>query len=68
MPVERTDSQGKPGDIVEAKVHIELTRSVVLLEDLAQFAGEGFGFAGISRFAAHEAAVMAGEHRRLLTK
>src|SRR5438105_15516826 len=47
---------------------VKLTASVVLVEDLAQFAGEGFGFAGISRLAAHEAAVMAGEHRRLLTK
>ena len=37
-------------------------------EDVAQLAGEGFGLAGVSGVAAHEAAVMAGEDRRLLTK
>src|SRR5437660_5340954 len=47
---------------------VKLTASVVLVEDIAQFAGEGFGLAGVSGLAAHEATVMAGEHRRLLTK
>jgi hypothetical protein len=46
-PIERTDSHGKPCDFVEAKSHRDrLTPSVALGEDLAQFAGEGFGFAG----------------------
>ena len=40
----------------------------VLGEDLAQFARKGFGLAGISGLAANEASVMAGEHRRPLTK
>ncbi len=40
----------------------------VLVEDLSQSSGECFGLAGISELAAHEAAVMAREHRRLLTK
>ena len=44
------------------------TASVVLVEDVAQCACEGFGLAGVSELAAHEAAVMAGEHRRLLIK
>jgi hypothetical protein len=42
--------------------------SVVLVEDVSQFACEGFGLTGVSELPAHEAAVMAGEHRRLLTK
>ena len=42
--------------------------SHALIEDVAQFACEGFGLARVSELATHEAAVMAGEHRRLLTK
>src|SRR5262252_2315854 len=40
----------------------------VLVEDLPESSGECFRLAGISELAAHEAAVMAGKHGRLLTK
>jgi hypothetical protein len=42
--------------------------SVVVVEDVAQLAREGFGLAGVSELAAQEAAVVAGEHGRLLTE
>jgi len=44
------------------------TPSAFPVEDLAQFAGKGFWLAGVSRLAAHEAAVMAGKNGRLLPK
>src|SRR2546423_3060874 len=46
----------------------KLSASVVIVEDVAQSAGEGFRLAGVSVLAAHEVTVMAGEDRRLLTK
>src|SRR2546423_4820246 len=46
----------------------KLSASVVIVEDVAQSAGEGFRLAGVSVLAAHEATVMAREYRRSLTK
>src|SRR5947209_10975215 len=42
------------------------TASVVVVENVAQFAGEGFGLAGVSELAAEEAAVVARKYGRLL--
>jgi hypothetical protein len=41
--------------------------SAVVVENLAQFAREGFGLTGVSGLPAEEAAVAAREHGRLLT-
>jgi hypothetical protein len=43
-------------------------RASVFVEHLAQFAGEGFGLAGVSELAAEEATVVARVHGRLLTE
>jgi len=42
--------------------------SVVLVEDVAKLAREGFGLAGVSGLAAEEAAVVTGKHGRLLAE
>src|SRR5688500_15546588 len=42
--------------------------SVLVVEDLAESAREGFWLAGVSELAAEEAAVVAREHGRLLTE
>src|SRR5215470_7794601 len=42
--------------------------SAAVAEDVSQFAREGLGLAGVSELAAEEAAVVAGEHDRLLAE
>jgi hypothetical protein len=47
---------------------VKCTASVVVVEDVAQLAGEGLGLAGVSELAAEEATVVAREHSRPLTE
>lgn len=64
-------SQGEGKQTREGKDRDELIVGLPMsdaVEDLAQSAGEGFGLAGVAELTAEETAVVAGEHRRLLTE
>lgn len=64
--VGRGTPKGRPG--TKLRQSVQLRGSVADIEDLSKLASERFGLPRISRFGAHEAAVVARKHGGLLTK